>query len=61
MQEMPVSTRLDKQVFGHLQLMAKEEERTVSFLIRKAVEQFVQQNRKVAKVGMKNRTLRGLQ
>ena len=40
------SVRLDPQTYGRLRTLAGREERSVSFMMRKAVEQFVSRNQK---------------
>lgn len=40
-----VSTRLDEPTFKALQELAQHQERKIAFLVRKAVEQFVAQQR----------------
>jgi predicted transcriptional regulator len=40
-----VSTRLKEQTFKALQELAQRQERKIAFLVRKAVEQFVAQQR----------------
>ncbi len=46
MERILVSTRLEKQTYKALQELAQREERKVAFLVRKAIEQYVQQQRK---------------
>jgi predicted transcriptional regulator len=41
-----VSTRLAPQTYHALQQLAQQQERKVAFLVRKAVEQYIQQQRK---------------
>lgn len=41
-----VSARLDEPTFKAMQELAQRKERKVAFLVRKAVEQYVQQQRK---------------
>ena len=44
-----VATRLDVQTHGALKALAEEQDRTVSYLMRKACEQYVETQQKKAK------------
>ena len=46
MQSLTVSTRLDAATHNVLKVMAKKEERTLSYLFRKAIEEYVGRGRK---------------
>ncbi len=46
MMQILVATRLDKATHTSLKALAAQQDRTVSYLIRKAVEQFVEKGQK---------------
>tara|TARA_B100000029_G_C16712186_1_gene643681 strand:+ start:90 stop:254 length:165 start_codon:yes stop_codon:yes gene_type:complete len=49
MEKALVATRLDVQIHKALKSLAKEQDRTVSYLMRKACEQYVENQQKKAK------------
>ena len=46
MQKLTVATRLEKETLAELKALAEKDDRKVAYLVRKAVEQFVEEQQK---------------